>query len=189
MDSDEAVLEVRRGNLDAYGVIVAQCEVKVRVVLAMIVPEARMVDDLVQEVFLRAYRLLAGYQPGSDFAAWIKEIARGIGLNERRAWVRHQTAARKHRVRFEGAIEQTLDAASRRNESEALLSVVDCVDQLADTAREVVRRHYWQGMTAQAIGAGMSRTVEWVWVVLHRARLSLARCLESKGMLHGSQPH
>jgi RNA polymerase sigma-70 factor (ECF subfamily) len=187
MDIDEAVVKVGQGDLDAYRVIVAQCEEKVRVVLAVIVPEPAMVDDLVQEVFLRAYRLLGTYRVDTDFTAWIKEIARGVAHNERRAWGRHQVATRRYRVQVEMALDQQVEAASRLNTGESLSSVRDCMDQLADTARQVVERHYWQGMDAEGIASGMGRSLDWVWTVLHRARKALAQCLESKRLIYGSR--
>lgn len=185
MEIDEAVLEVRRGNLDGYRVIVSRCEEKVRVVVAMIVPDAGMVDDLVQEVFLRAYRLIGSYQPGTDFSAWIKEIARGVAYNERRAWGRHQTATRRYRVQVERALDEYVDAASRPGGPDSLSPVRECVDRLADIARGVVELHYWQGVGAEGIASAMGRTLGWAWTVLHRSRKSLAECLESKGLLYG----
>jgi RNA polymerase sigma-70 factor, ECF subfamily len=79
-----AIGAVLAGDREAYRQIITACEAKVRIVLAAILPVQDMVDDIAQEVFVTAYGKLRDYEPGSDFVAWLKAIARNLALNERR---------------------------------------------------------------------------------------------------------
>ncbi|MCI0657645.1 MAG: hypothetical protein L0170_11320, partial [Acidobacteria bacterium] len=105
---DDQVEDVRRGNLDAYRRVISLSESKVRLVLAAILPEPQMIEDLAQEVFLQIYDRLGEYRQGTDFFAWIKELARHSALNERRRWVRRQAATRRYRAQVERALERDL---------------------------------------------------------------------------------
>src|SRR5256885_754611 len=85
---DPLVEAVLRGDREAYREVITQCEAKVRVVLAAILPDSSAVEDVAQEVFVTAYAKLHSYQLGTDLVLWIKAIARHLALNERRRWLR-----------------------------------------------------------------------------------------------------
>src|SRR5688500_15956626 len=81
---DEAVRQVRAGDMDAFRVVIAAYEAQLRVVVGTIVPARAPVDDLVQEAFISAYLRLGEYRLGTDFGAWLRTLARHLALNERR---------------------------------------------------------------------------------------------------------
>lgn len=177
---DRAVREVLAGRLDAYRELIALAEGRVRLVLASLLPDPASIDDLAQEVFLHLHDRLRDYRPGSDFLAWVREIARNYALNERRRWVRRREATRRYRVR----LEQTLDSGLP-DEDEAADALRDCVGRLEKTSRSVVEAFYWDGHPGPAIASSLGRSAEWVRIVLHRARAAVGRCLDKKGVLHG----
>ncbi len=179
-DIDRAVREVLAGRLDAYRELIALAEGRVRLVLASLLPDPASIDDLAQEVFLHLHDRLRDYRPGSDFLAWVREIARNYALNERRRWIRRREATRRYRVRLEQALETGIPS------DDAADALRDCVDRLEKTARTVVEAYYWDGRPGPAIAETLGRSAEWVRVVLHRARGAVGRCLDAKGVLHGS---
>ncbi|MFT5122813.1 MAG: RNA polymerase sigma-70 factor (ECF subfamily), partial [Verrucomicrobiales bacterium] len=71
------------GDVDAFAAVVDAHESDVRAVIASMCPDAGLVQDLVQEVFLIVYRKLDTYQSGTNLRAWIKTIARNVAQNER----------------------------------------------------------------------------------------------------------
>jgi len=184
-DIDSAVRKVREGDLEAYRDVIALSETKVRIVLAAILPEPAMVEDLLQEVFTNAYFKLGDYQSGSDFFSWIKEIARNLALNERRRWVRRHAATRRFRAQVEEGLERRLHDLTRRVEGAAVPAIRECVERLEEKARQVIEAYYWQGRSGAAIAKALGHTTDWVWVILYRARTFLARCLQGKGVFHG----
>lgn len=179
---DRAVREVLAGRVEAYRDLVALAEGRVRLVLASLLPDPASIDDLAQEVFLHLHDRLRDYAPGSDFLAWVREIARNYALNERRRWVRRREATRRYRVRLERAMEDEI----REGSDDALDALRDCVGRLEKTSRSVVEAYYWDGRPGAEIADGLGRSSEWVRIVLHRARAAVARCLDAKGVLRGS---
>src|SRR5262245_25915943 len=71
----ELVEAVRRGDRDAFERLYRRFSPVVHGVLLARVP-AGEVDDLVQDVFLTAYRKLDGLRDGAAFGGWIAMIAR-----------------------------------------------------------------------------------------------------------------
>src|SRR6266852_437387 len=102
---DALVAAVLADDREAYRQIIELCEAKVRVVLAAILPDREAVDDLAQEVFVTAYAKLGDFQPGSDFVAWLKAIARNLALNERKRWFRHERFKEKFQAEMETRLE------------------------------------------------------------------------------------
>jgi RNA polymerase sigma-70 factor (ECF subfamily) len=183
-DIDAAVEAVRRGDRNRYRHVVEACEAPVRVVVAAILPDGAPVDDVVHEAFLTGFLKLGDYTAGTDFVAWMKQIARNTAHNERRRFTRHQQMKRRARGAIEELVAPAVDelmAADRGGE--ALAALRDCVAALGEPARGLVQRHYFEGAAYADLARAAGRTAAWVRLVLFRARLALGRCLAYKGAL------
>jgi RNA polymerase sigma-70 factor (ECF subfamily) len=184
---DEAVLDVLRGDREAFRLIIERHEASLRMTIAAMVPHGTPVDDLVQEAFISAYLHLGDYRPGSDFAAWIRTFARHIALNERRRLRRRSRLGDELFRQVEDGmavlVDQQFVALVRR---EARQSLRECVEGLSEAARRVVDGFYSRALSTRQIARDFDRPEPWVRVMLFRARSALARCLEQKGVAeHG----
>ncbi|MDD9799948.1 MAG: RNA polymerase sigma factor RpoE [Gammaproteobacteria bacterium] len=75
-DTDQAlVARVQAGDRDAFNLLVARYQWKIGGVIARHVFDPRDVEDLCQEVFIRAYRALPGFRGDSLFYTWLYRIA------------------------------------------------------------------------------------------------------------------
>jgi RNA polymerase sigma-70 factor (ECF subfamily) len=83
-DTELLVERVMDGDLDAYGDIVLRHQSEVWAVVSALLLNRGEAEDLVQEVFVSAYRHLGSYERGRDFSAWITAIARNRVRNEMR---------------------------------------------------------------------------------------------------------
>ncbi len=178
---DAAIARTCAGDREAFRVVIELTQPAVRVVVAAIVPVAALVDDVVQESYLTAYRHLADYRQGSDARAWMKGVARNCALNARRGWLRRRRATAAYGVELAQRLEAPLVAWSERVDDRLLDALKACVETLAPIALAAVRAHYWQGDDAAAIAAAHGRDAGWGRVVLHRARAALAACLQRQG--------
>jgi RNA polymerase sigma-70 factor, ECF subfamily len=179
---EACVAAVRAGEREAYRQVVELCEARVRIVLAAILPDSDGVDDLAQEVFVTAYGKLNEYRPGSDFVAWLKAIARGLALNERRRWFRQARMKGKFELEFETSLEPFVEAFSERYAGDVLDALRECLGRLEDLARGMIEDSYFQNLSSHEIARRRGREDGWVRLVLFRARLALAACLQSKGV-------
>jgi len=171
------------GNPEAYRDVIAACELRVRLVIASILPDREGVDDVAQEVFLKAYQKLGDYTPGTDFLAWISSLARQMAFNARK--VRLRNVAMKHRYRAE--VLQHCDSESEllaaSTQAELFDALRACKDQLDGHARTLTEDFYFHGRSSVELARAHQREEGWVRLVLFRARQALSECLQRKGLL------
>src|SRR5580704_9043104 len=72
------VEEARRGNRDAFGVLVQRYERRLVRVILRFVSDLELAKDLAQETFLRAYTRFDQYDPARRFGPWLFRI--GVNL-------------------------------------------------------------------------------------------------------------
>ncbi len=147
-------------------------------------PELRRyaeVDDVLQEVFLRAFQQIDGFEyrnPGS-FMAWLLRIADHVVADLARYQGRQKRGpGRLERLRSLGSPQGADPADSRtpsrilaqREHVEALLRTLDA---LPADYREVILLARFAQVPTQEIARRMGRSREAVAVLLHRALLKL----------------
>jgi RNA polymerase sigma-70 factor (ECF subfamily) len=178
---DDAVGRVRLGDREAYREVIEACEARLRLVVAGVLPDGSLVEDVVQQAFVLAYTKLDQYQRGTGFIAWVATIARYEALNERRRWLSER--AMRQRYSAELRIEQTLGATPEPPvglDHATIVGLHACIDALQGRTAAVVRAHYFDSRDNDAIAADHGRNAAWVRLVLHRARAALADCLKLK---------
>jgi len=176
---DEALRRAQQGDPDAYGTVVAATQGRLRSFIAGYVPRAAWVDDLAQQAFISAYRSLRSFHVGTDFYAWLRQIA----FNHLRAEL--EKTSRRKRLESDYLVEITASEMERRlardpGEEETLDALRDCVSRLPDTSRDIVRRHYGDGSPLAEIAGSLGRPAGSLKVTLFKIRLRLKECIERK---------
>lgn len=177
---DDHVRACQAGDLDRFAAIVAACEPKVRGVLAAMIPDPNCIPDLTQEVFVTAYEKLGTYQPGGNFLAWIRSIARHVAQNERRRWYRRQDLQQRYQAETEERISDQVEAWVDSLPEDVLASLRSCVDGLGGRTRELVDGFYFEGQSLQRLADALKLSAGAAKVALHRARSALGKCLDRK---------
>jgi len=124
MDDNAIIRHIRRGDVDAYAVLVRKYHRNLLAFIFRIVRDALLAEDIGQEVFLSAYKELPHFDTlhgkGPPFAAWLFITARNRSISELRKMGRTELMPAEELQRFAGA-EQTAEALLiRREENEAL---------------------------------------------------------------------
>ncbi len=179
VDLDQALRRARDGDADAYGTVVAATQARLRAFLAGYVPQAQWVDDLAQQAFVSAYQSLRRFQPGTDFYAWLRQIA----YNHLRAEL--ERAGRRRRLEKDYLAGLAAEEFSRRLDrsdprEDDLDALRDCVARLPDASRRIVRDHYAEGQPLARVAARLGRSADSLKVTLFRIRASLRECVEQK---------
>lgn len=176
---DDALLRAQHGDPDAYGRVVAACQARLRSFIAGYVPRAAWVDDLAQQSFVSAYESLASFRVGTDFYAWLRQIA----YNHLRAEL--ERTNRRKRLETDYLQEIGARELGRRldrdhPEEDALEALRDCVSRLPDASRDIVHRHYGEGLPLAEIAGSMGRPAGSLKVTLFKIRVRLKDCVEKK---------
>ena len=153
--SAEALLveAVRRGDREAFGRLYERYASMVHGILLTRVPYDE-VSDLVQDVFLLAFRKLGGLREGSSFGPWIAMIARNRAMEF-------------HRRRRE--TEELTEELTQPNPPQAeAREVLEVIRRLPDAYRETLVLRLVEGMTGPEIATQTGLQPDSVRVNLHR---------------------
>lgn len=138
-------------------------------------------EDVLQETFLVAWRILDRYDRKLPFGPWVRGIAAKLVLN----WRRKLGRSRVHFCDDEmlGRIDhgvQDFLALKGDTFDEKLDALRDCLQRLTGPQRESIRLHYEHGMHCKEIADRLGIGFEAVKKHLQRGRAQLQRCLQSK---------
>jgi RNA polymerase sigma-70 factor (ECF subfamily) len=156
--------------------------------LALMNGDGHDAEDVVQETLLAAYRSLACFEKGANFAAWLRGIARNKALESRRATRRRRIVVDSRIVEGIDEVYALFDAASHGEENwtERMQRLLDrCLQRLSRKLRDAVVRVYREDLSLQEAAAALGATPDAVAQRLSRARESLRRCVSAQG---GNEP-
>ncbi|MCK5944065.1 MAG: sigma-70 family RNA polymerase sigma factor [Planctomycetes bacterium] len=152
------------------------------------------VEDLAQETFLTAWKILDRYDRQLPFGPWVRGIAAKLVLNHRRRLGRNKV----HYCDDEllGRIDERFDAFQQLTGDtfdEKLDALRGCLERLTGAQRDSIRLHYEHGLHCKEIAERLGVGFEAVKKHLQRGRAQLHRCLSAKlpnePLLDGSLPH
>ncbi|HPA80585.1 MAG TPA: sigma-70 family RNA polymerase sigma factor [Thermoanaerobaculales bacterium] len=149
-------------------------EAKLRPFVARRVRSDVDVDDIVQDVFLRMQRGLAGLRDEERFGPWVYQVARS-------AIVDHQRFAAKHRVvDADGSEEQPLDVDDddRAVEEELAGYLAPFVAMLSSPYREALTLVELEGLTQKQAAEMLGISVSGMKSRVQRGRVQLRKALE-----------
>lgn len=145
-------------------------------------------EELVQEVFLRAWRQAVSYQPGlGRLSTWLLGIARNLAIDElRRRGARPQKSdgdvdeqlATYAAPQAEDPAEQTIRHAQRDEIQRALAT-------LPATQRQVLELAYYGGLTQSEIAARLGDPLGTVKTRMRLGTQKLRELLEQPGQVAG----
>ncbi|MCA8950732.1 MAG: sigma-70 family RNA polymerase sigma factor [Planctomycetes bacterium] len=166
---------------DLFEILTRQHIDSVRAFLLSSLRDGVAVEDLVQETFLTAWKILDRYDRQLPFGPWVRGIAGKLLLNHRR---RHG----RSRVHYcDEEVLTGLDDGFRMLESapgdtfdDQLDVLRECLARLEGSQRESIRLHYEHGLHCKEIAARLGIGFEAVKKHLQRGRAVLHRCMRQK---------
>src|SRR5918996_3124921 len=84
------MLQVRDGDAQAFEELMLRYQNRLMSLLAHLVGDRELAEDLTQEVFLRVYRARRRYVPGAKFSTWLFTIAGNVASNALRSKARRR---------------------------------------------------------------------------------------------------
>lgn len=134
------------------------------------------IDEATQDVILRFVQALRGGQVTE--AARVGGFVLGICRNLARERARTQERRAELFAEFGAALASLDDEPERARYQLALLE--DCLSQITQRSRDVIRYAFIEGQSAADIGARLAMTEGNVRVVRHRALEALRDCMSQK---------
>ena len=173
---------LKAGDQEALEVIFSHYSAKLFNVAQRILGDATDAEEVIQDVFLTAYRKASMFQGNSQFSTWLYRLTVNAALGKLRRGKRHRSveyeeflpkfqADGHHAVRPVVDWSDTLDEKYARKELQLLLT--KALDQLKPLDRSVMVLGDIEGLSDKEIAATLNLSVSAVKTRLHRARLFL----------------
>lgn len=180
---DRAAADNRRpvDGRDLFEILTREHIDSVRAFLLSTLRDGVAAEDLLQETFLVAWRILDRYDRKLPFGPWVRGIAAKLVLNHRRKLGRSRVHYCDEEVL--GHLDRGFrDVARLPGDTfdEQLDALRGCLDALTGPQRESIRLHYEHGLHCKEIAARLGIGFEAVKKHLQRGRAVLHRCLNTK---------
>ncbi len=181
----ELVRRALAGSGDACHEIVRRFERPVLSLIARMVRDPTVAEDIAQETFIKAFRNLRRFDPRRKLASWLFKIAHNTTLD-------HLRRKRLDTVPLEltdGTGEETWEVLEapeatpeRRAESTELMAALEkAVARVKPGYREILLLRFREGLAYRDIADVVGLPMGTVKIQLHRARKRLAQELENLG--------
>ncbi|MBI4898350.1 MAG: RNA polymerase sigma factor [Actinobacteria bacterium] len=176
LQSDERLVTLtRRGNEAAYETLIARYRARLLAFCRHMVGSTEDAEDILQEVFVSAYRAMLADDRVLNVRPWLYRIARNRSLNHLR---RPRPTGVDSMDIFEGGA--AVATADRVHDKLDLEDLVDDVKRLPETQRTALMLREMGDLSYDQIAEAMDTSVPSVKSLLVRARVSLAEAAESR---------
>ncbi|MDR2689504.1 MAG: RNA polymerase sigma factor RpoE [Azoarcus sp.] len=178
---DQMLVErVQRGDKQAFGLLVSKYQRKLHRLLARLVRDPAEVEDLAQEVFIKAYRALGSFRGESAFYTWLYRIGLNTAKNHLAALGRRVPAASgldvsEAEAHAGGEKLHNLDTPERQLMTRQIAHTVEeAIAALAPELREAITLRELEGLSYEEIANVMDCPVGTVRSRIFRAREAIA---------------
>lgn len=168
----DAVRDVRRGDRDAFGLLVHKYQGRLFALVLMMVRQPAGAEEVAQDTFFRAYTHLDHYDEGRPFYPWLATIAVRLAQN----WLRrHGRDVRRESAPLDSAHEPAAAASALNGliADERSRRLWAAVASLASGERTVITLYYRDEMPVDDIARSLGVTAGTIKTLLFRARRHL----------------
>lgn len=169
MLSDQQIIGlVTSGKAEMFGELVARYQMPVFRLATSILANRSDAEDAAQEVFIRAYRSLAGYTESGRFWGWLRRITVNVCLKKVRS-VKHTPLDEIGEVPS-CAGDEVSDSVIGSAEADELRRMIY---QLPPPYRSVIVLKYLEDMSYAEIAEALGESISNIQVRIHRAKKML----------------
>lgn len=183
----ELVARALKGHQEAFREIVVRFERPIYSLVARMVQDPALAEDLAQEVFIKAFRRLDTYDPQRKLSSWLFKIAHNTTIDHLRRHAPETVPLDAEKEDDRGGLAAVLSdtgtespaaSAERKDMARALERAISL---LRPEYRESVVLFYLEGASYQEICEATGLPLGTVKTNLHRARKELAEHMSDLG--------
>ena len=172
--SDLELVEMTKdGNTEAFSELVQRHQQMTFNLAYRFMRDAALAEDMAQEAFLKAFRLLAGFRGDSSFSTWLYRVTCSVCLTE--------LARRKKRGEVELKPAHFNTTAVHPTAGQDLPEHIRrCVTKLSDRYAEIVTLYYLNGTSYDEIAESLDIPMGTLKTWMFRARKQLRKIVEKE---------
>lgn len=160
------------GGVEAFSELVRRHEHAVYNLCYRFMRDATSAEDMAQEAFLKAFRLIRGFRGDSAFSTWLYRVTCSVCLSEIER--RKRRGERDHAAQLEPA------PAPRPLPHDVSPLLRGCIDRLPAHYADAVRLYYLDELPYEDIAARLGTPIGTLKTWMYRARTQLREMLEDE---------
>lgn len=175
--SEDLMLRVQKGDLTAFEALYDRFHEPVFHFILRFVKERPLAEDILQETFLRIFRVRKGYRKTARFSTYLFTIARNLCLDALKTWERKHVLG-NHQDFVEKATDPSKGPSKILEDAEINEIVQREIHELPRDQREVLLLSKYSGLTYEEIAQIVEGTSDAVKQKVYRAMVSLRQKLK-----------
>jgi RNA polymerase sigma-70 factor (ECF subfamily) len=171
MTDVELVKRAKEGDLEAFSELTCRHQHNVYNLSMRFMRDSASAEDMAQEAFLKAFRMLHGFRGDASFSTWMYRVTSSVCLTELKR------RKRRGEVELTPTHEQRLKADPELPKDVADI-IRRCVSELPDRYAEIITMYYLGETSYDEIAKGMGVPLGTLKTWMHRARKQLRTIVE-----------
>ncbi len=178
--TDEQIARlIQAGDAELFGELIERYEAKLKRYARKFLSTAEDIEDLVQDVFVKAYTNIQSFDDSLKFSPWIYRIAHNVFVNElKRKSRRSMGVFDVDTILPNIPAQESTDADAL--EAELKEEMGSLVGKLSVKYREVIVLYYFEELSYQEISAVLKIPITTVGVRMNRGRQKLRSLYEKQ---------
>lgn len=173
LSDNDLVDRTRAGETDAFNELVRRHQLMVYNLSYRFMRDSALAEDMSQEAFLKAYRMLKGFRGDCSFSTWLYRVTSSVCLTE------INRRKRRGEVPLGPSHSRTLSEESG-SPSDLPEIIRRCVGQLPDRYAKIVTLYYLKEQPYEEIAQAMEIPLGTLKTWMHRARKQLREIVEQE---------
>ena len=188
MDSgtDEGcAIQVQKGDRDAFGILVDRYEAKLLRYGRKFLPTTQDIEDIVQDVFVSAYRNIQSFDASQRFSPWIYRIAHNAFIDALKKNTRSPFILMDFDTLLSHAVSD--ESVDKEREQKEMKIIIDKgLDQLSAKYREALILYYLEELSYKEIADVLQVPLGTVSARIKRAKAELKNIYQKTEIHYGT---
>ncbi len=174
----ELVALAKKGDADAFSVLVQRHQNMVYNLSYRFMRDAALAEDMAQESFLKAFRLLNGFRGDCNFSTWMYRVTVSVCLTE------INRRKKRHEVELQ-PVDGRQEADSKVESSDVFELIRGCVKLLPSRYASIITLYYLKEIPYEEIAQVMEIPMGTLKTWMYRARNQLRSIVEKEFGIRG----
>ena len=179
ISDEQLVIAVRERDKELYSEIIQRYQTKLSHYLRKFIRDHDELEDVLQEVFIKAYRNLYGFDVHRKFSSWIYRIAHNEALNHIKKYTKESISLDEQEWEV---IDESMDIHAKVEEDELKKDIAKALAFLKDTYRQPLILYFFEQRTYEEISDILHIPRNTVGTLILRGKKMLKKILEHKGI-------
>ncbi len=178
---EEIVIEIKKGDKEKFGILINRYVEKLKRYARKFIQDKVDIEDLVQDVFIKAYQNIQSFDESRKFSPWIYRIAHNEFVNQ----IRKKITQKILPIDFDTFFPHPEALEKADTDTEAFFTekiLEEYLNKLDPKYREVLVLYFYEEMDYKQIGEVLAIPVSTVGVRIIRAKEKLKLLIKDKSL-------